>query len=81
MNKIGEGTNGVVYRCQRKQNQQEFAVKEFKIEEEDLPALKSNFLVMKRLKHPNIIKYEALYIDMRKRVGWLVMELVAWPSL
>jgi calcium-dependent protein kinase len=36
---------------------------------------------MKRLKHHNIIKYEALYIDIKRRLGWLVMELVQAPSL
>lgn len=36
---------------------------------------------MKRLKHPNIIKYEALYVDTKKRMGWLVMEFVDLPSL
>jgi len=36
---------------------------------------------MKRLNHPNIIKYEALYIDLGKRMGWLVMELINYPSL
>jgi hypothetical protein len=36
---------------------------------------------MKRLKHPSIIKYEALYVEPRKRMGWLVMELAKAPSL
>ena len=36
---------------------------------------------MKGLNHPNIIKYEALYIDTKIRKGWLVMELAKMPSL
>ena len=56
-------------------------MKSFKFEEENLPTLKSNFLTIKRLEHPNIIKYEGFYIDMRKRAGWLVMELIESPSL
>ena len=36
---------------------------------------------MKRLKHPSIIKYEALYIDPKKHQGWLVMEYVNLKSL
>jgi calcium-dependent protein kinase len=36
---------------------------------------------MKRLRHPNIIKYEALYVDTKKRTGWLVMEYISLPSL
>jgi len=37
--------------------------------------------VIKSLHLPNIIKYEAFYVDTRKRMGWLVMELVNSPSL
>ena len=37
--------------------------------------------MIKSLHHPNIIKYEAFYVDTRKRMGWLVMELVNSPSL
>jgi serine/threonine protein kinase len=36
---------------------------------------------MHHLSHPNIIKYEALYLDRQKMMGWLVMELVDYPSL
>jgi hypothetical protein len=36
---------------------------------------------MRSLAHPNIIRYEALYIDTVKHAGWLVMELVVAPSL
>jgi len=43
--------------------------------------LKANFLVIKRLQNPSIIKYEALYVEPRKRMGWLVMEYVKAPSL
>ena len=81
MEKLGEGTNGVVRKCKRRQNGEIFAVKSFSFDDEHLPGLKSNFLIMKRLKHPNIIKYEALYIDLKKHQGWLVMEYAQLPSL
>jgi serine/threonine protein kinase len=81
LEKIGEGTNGVVRRCKKRSTGEYFAVKSFAVEDEQIPGLKSNFLNMKRLRHPNIIKYQALYIDAKKRMGWLVMELVNSPSL
>ena len=56
-------------------------MKTFTFDDEHLPGLKANFLVMRRLKHPNTIKYEALYIDPKKHQGWLVMEYVSLPSL
>lgn len=71
----------MVYKCLKKSTGIEYAVKSFSIEEENLPALKSNFLVMKNLNHPNIVKYEALYVDTRRRMAWLVMELVNASSL
>ena len=79
--KLGEGTSGVVHRCRKRRTSEEFAAKTFRFEEEHLPALKANFLVLNRLKHPYIIKYEGLYLDMKKLTGWLVMELVRAPSL
>jgi serine/threonine protein kinase len=36
---------------------------------------------MKRLNHPNVIKYFAIYIDLKKHQGWLVMEYIDFPSL
>ena len=56
-------------------------MKTFVLEEEYLSGIKSNFLVMKRLNHPNIIKYEALILDPKKHKGWLIMELVNMSSL
>jgi serine/threonine protein kinase len=80
-NKLGEGSNGVVYKCKHRETKQEFAVKSFRIEDEHLPMLRSTFLAMHQLSHVGIIKYKALYIDNQKMVGWLVMELADFPSL
>ena len=43
--------------------------------------LKSMFLSIRQLSHPSVIEHEALYIDMRKKLCYLVMEYVEWPSL
>jgi calcium-dependent protein kinase len=37
--------------------------------------------MMKRLRHPCIVRYESLFIDMKKRLAWLVMEHMNYPSL
>ncbi len=81
LEKLGEGSSGVVFKCRKRRTGDEFAAKSFTFEDEHLPALKANFLFLSRLKHPHIIKYEALYIDVKKHLGWLVMELVSYPSL
>ena len=36
---------------------------------------------MKRLKHPNLIRYENIFIERKKRTAWVVMEMVKYPSL
>jgi len=37
--------------------------------------------MVKNVSHPNIVKYEALYVDLKKHACWLVMELLSAPSL
>jgi hypothetical protein len=73
LEKIGEGTHGVVRKCRKRRNGDIFAVKSFSFEDEHFSSLKSNFIFMKRLKHSSIIRYESLYLDIKKRTGWLVM--------
>ena len=46
-----------------------------------IPILKSNFLAVRQLKQPNIIKFKALYLDMKKHLSYLVMEYVTFPSI
>lgn len=81
LEKIGEGSNGVVNRCVKNSTGKEYAVKSFRFEDEHLPGLKANFLVINSLNHPNIINYEALYIDSKIHRGYLVMEFLPFPSL
>lgn len=51
------------------------------MDEEHIMELKNNFVVVKQMKHESIINYTALYIDMRKKLCYLVMEYVEFPSL
>ena len=57
LSKLGEGTHGVVHKCRKRDDHKLFAVKSFTYEEEHLSGVKSNFLFMKNLDHPNICKY------------------------
>ena len=43
--------------------------------------LKRNFLNMQQLCHPNIIRHKALYLDVNKKVAFLVTELFDHPCL
>lgn len=81
LQKVGEGTDGVVYKCVKKRTGKVMAVKCFKVEDDHLTQLKENFRILKMLKRPNILRHEALYIDMKRHQGWLVMELISHPTL
>jgi hypothetical protein len=50
-------------------------------DDEHIPQLRSNFMLVKNLNHRNVIKYEALYLDLKKHACWLVMELFQAPSI
>lgn len=67
--------------CKKRKSGELFAVKCFKVEDEHLLELKANFRLLRQLRHPGVIRYEALYIDMRKHQGWLVMEYFGFPTL
>lgn len=51
------------------------------LNEEHCLFLKQNFKFMKKLDHPNIIKYKALYLDAQKHRCYLVMTYETMPSL
>lgn len=74
--KLGEGSDGVVHRCIKKRSGAVYASKSFMFEDEHLLQLRYNFLLVKNLNHRNVIQYEALYLDLKKHLCWLVMELV-----
>lgn len=52
-----------------------------RMDEEHYLELKKNFLSMKMLKHPNIIKYHALYFDLKKHLAYLIMEYFPFKNL
>lgn len=81
LEKLGEGSSGVVYRCRRIKTDEIFAVKSFQFEDQHLASIRANFVNMKRLDFPHLVRYEALYIDLRKHMAWLVMEYVGASSL
>lgn len=51
------------------------------MDEEHIMTIKQNFLNVRKLNHPNIIKFKALYIDMKKHLSYLVMDYVTEPNL
>lgn len=57
LEKLGEGSNGVVRKCRNKATGELFAVKTFSFEEEHIAHLKENFMMMKRLRHSCIVRY------------------------
>lgn len=59
LEKIGEGTYGVVYKCIERSSQKIVAVKKIRMEMEDegLPATAIREIsILKELNHPNIVK-------------------------
>ena len=51
-----------------------------KVEQEHIVTIKRDFITLKELNHPNIIRYKALYVEQEKRTAYLVMEYVSFPS-
>jgi cyclin-dependent kinase-like len=81
LQKIGEGANACVYKCKHKESGRLFATKKFKFEEEHILELKRNFINLKELRHSSIIRYKALYLDLKQHCAYLVMECFDKPSL
>jgi serine/threonine protein kinase len=58
LEKLGEGTYGIVYKCKNKENQELVAVKKIRLENEDegIPSTAIREIsILKQLKHPNIV--------------------------
>jgi hypothetical protein len=47
------------------------------MDDEHLFNLKRNFISIKHLDHPDIIKYKAFYYNIKKHISYLIMEY--WP--
>lgn len=72
---MGEGANGIVFKCIHKMTKKKYAVKKLSFDIENVGYLKRSFGYMKNIDHPSIIQYKSLYISLKERTGFLVMEL------
>lgn len=79
--KIGEGSSGVVRECLHIRRNKTYACKTIMFDDEHVPLMEKNFIDVRKLDHPNIIRYKALYLDLEKHLAYLVMELIHLPSL
>ena len=81
--KIGEGANGFVRKCYKKNEGEAktYAVKCMEMEQEHILFLKKNFIEIKALDHPNIVKYQKMFLDLRKHTCYLVMDFQTMPNL
>ena len=58
LDKVGEGTYGVVYKCKNKETQEFVALKKIRLENEDegIPSTAIREIsILKQMKHPNIV--------------------------
>jgi len=58
LDKVGEGTYGVVYKCKNKETQEFCALKKIRLENEDegIPSTAIREIsILKQMKHPNIV--------------------------
>jgi serine/threonine protein kinase len=58
LDKVGEGTYGVVYKCKNKDTQEYVALKKIRLENEDegIPSTAIREIsILKQMKHPNIV--------------------------
>lgn len=78
---MGEGTSGVVRECLHLKRNKIYACKAMMFDDEHIPLLEKNFIDIRKLDHPNIVKYKALYLDLEKHLAYLVMEYIKLPSL
>lgn len=62
--KIGEGAHGVVKKCYSKTTNELFAVKICTLDPEHILFLRQNFIDIKKLKHPHIISYKAIFFEL-----------------
>lgn len=51
------------------------------MDDEHILFLKNNFKFIRKLDCPYIIKYRAMYLDLRKHICYLVMDFESLPNL
>ncbi len=70
-----------MHTCEYKKTNKTYAVKKITMEPEHILELKRNFISIKNLRHPSIIKYHALYFDLNKHLAYLIMEYFPFQNL
>ena len=73
--KLGEGSNGVVHKCIHLSSGKVYAVKISRCDIEHMINIRKSYLFTKKLRHPNIVRYKALYMNSEKRRANIIMEL------
>lgn len=71
----------MVNRCEYLPSGKIYAAKLVRMDEEHYLELKKNFLNIKILRHPSIIRYHALYFDLQKHLAYLIMEHFPFQNL
>ena len=79
--KAGEGAHGVVKKCLERSTGEICAVKTIKLERQHFLYIKTSFLDVKALKHPNIVGYKALFFEAKTHKCYLVTEYFPLPDL
>ena len=77
IDKVGEGTYGVVYKCRNKDSQELVALKKIRLENEDegIPSTAIREIsILKQMKHPNIVNLVDLIHGEKKL--YLVFEFM-----
>jgi serine/threonine protein kinase len=77
LDKVGEGTYGVVYKCRNKDSQELVALKKIRLENEDegIPSTAIREIsILKQMKHPNIVNLVDLIHGEKKL--YLVFEFM-----
>ncbi|KAI6185232.1 putative serine/threonine-protein kinase [Aphelenchoides besseyi] len=80
LNRISEGTFGVVYRAQERQTDEIFALKQLKMEKEKegfpITSLREINMLMKCRRHPNVVALKEIVTDSTGEKIYMVMEFV-----
>jgi len=77
LDKVGEGTYGVVYKCRNKESQELVALKKIRLENEDegIPSTAIREIsILKQMRHPNIVNLVDLIHGEKKL--YLVFEFM-----
>ncbi|KAG2444028.1 hypothetical protein HYH02_009227 [Chlamydomonas schloesseri] len=75
--KIGEGTYGLVYHARSKETGGRYAIKQFKGGREGdgvSPTAIREIMLLREMRHPNIVKLESAYINRSEPSLWLAFE-------